>query len=147
MSGADSSGASQGGGGSREQREARELRDAVRALHRELLLAVQRLFEKLHGRVQGPGQLLELAVHDPLFVWLKPLSARLVELEELERDGVDAVRFEALRAGVEHVLERDAEFSAVYRGYLQAEPEVVVAHARVRRAFAAAARTGTASRA
>lgn len=115
--------------------DVRALRNAARALHKELLGAVQRRFEKLHRRVQGPGELLELAVHDPLFAWLKPLSARLVELEEVDVDAVAGERVVALRDGLAHLLEADEEFAAVYRVYLQAEPDVVVAHAELRRAM------------
>ena len=115
--------------------QARALRAAARALHKELLGAVQRRFEKLHRRVQGPGELLELAVHDPLFAWLKPLSARLVELEELDVDAADRERVAALRDGLAHLLDADEEFAAVYRVYLQSEPDVVIAHAELRRAL------------
>lgn len=115
--------------------EVRALRAAVRALHKELLGAVQRRFEKLHRRVQGPGELLELAAHDPLFEWLKPLSERLVELEELDVDAVAREQAAALRAGFGRLLDADGEFAAVYRVYLQSEPDVVIAHAELRRAL------------
>ena len=116
---------------------ARALRDAARGLHKQLLAAVQRRFEKLHRRVQGPGELLELAVHDPLFAWLKPLSALLVEVEELDDTAAGRERLEALRESLLHLLEADAEFGAVYRVYLQSEPDVVMAHAQLRRALQA----------
>jgi hypothetical protein len=125
--------------------EVRALRDAARALHRELLAAVRRRFEKLHRRVQGPGELLELAVHDPLFAWLKPLSTRLVELEELDLAAVDRPRLAELREGFGRLLDADAEFAPVYRVYLQAEPGVVMAHAELRRALQRSANLRTPS--
>jgi hypothetical protein len=112
----------------------REIAAALRVLHHRLLLATQKSFEKLHGRVAGPGALLELTLHDPLFAWLRPLSQFVAELDELaasedltERD------VEQARAEVARLIESEAEFRASYLVYLQSDPDVVVAHATLRR--------------
>jgi hypothetical protein len=110
----------------------RELAAAARTLHHRLLVATQKSFEKLHGRVESPGQLLQLAVHNPLFAWLRPLSAQLALLDELaeadELHDADAAR----AAGeITAVLESDA-FRGTFLVYLQSEPDVVLANAALR---------------
>jgi hypothetical protein len=118
----------------------RELAAALRTLHRRLLLATQTSFEKLHGRVEGPGALLQLAVHDPLFEWLRPLSQRVALLDELaEAEAVGDGDFVRAAAEVTQLVDGDSEFRAAYLVYLQSEPDVVLAHAALRRLIA---RTG-----
>jgi hypothetical protein len=121
----------------------RELAAAARTLHHRLLVATQKSFEKLHGRVENPGQLLQLAVHDPLFAWLRPLSAQLALLDELaEADALDDADVARAAAEVAEVLDSD-EFRGTFLIYLQTEPDVVLANAALR---APLARAGDASK-
>ncbi len=113
-----------------------ELSSALRVVHQRLLIAVQRNFEKLHGRVGGPGALLQLVVKDPLFAWLAPLTRQIAALDELGRDDVDAPVLAAARADVLALLDEDSDFRSSYLVYLQSEPDVVVAHATLRRLVA-----------
>jgi hypothetical protein len=110
----------------------RDLAAAARTLHHRLLVATQKSFEKLHGRVEGPGVLLQLAVHDPLFAWLRPLSQQLALLDELvEADELDDADLARVASEVAAVLESDA-FRASFLVYLQNEPDVVLANAALR---------------
>jgi hypothetical protein len=114
--------------------ELRELSAALRALHREALRATQQSFEKLHGAVRAPGEVLQLALHDPLFAWLRPLSRQMAALDELAAaDAVGAADLAGARAAVAALLGESPEFRPTYLVYLQAEPELVLAHAAVRR--------------
>ena len=117
----------------------RELGAAARVLHHRLLVATQKSFEKLHGRVQGPGVLLQLAVHDPLFAWLRPLSQKVALLDELAAaDDVGAEDFARAAAEVAELID-DQAFRGPYLVYLQTEPDVVIAHAALRALIARAA--------
>ena len=110
----------------------RELASAARKLHHRLLVATQKGFEKLHGRVESPGQLLQLAVHDPLFAWLRPLSAQLALLDELaEADEIHDADAARAASEVAAMLESDA-FRSTFLVYLQSEPDVVLANAALR---------------
>jgi len=113
-----------------------ELVAALRALHQRLLAVTQKSFEKLHGRVAGPGLLLQLAVQDPLFAWLRPLSQQIAMLDDL-MDAEELVPgdLDTTVAGIMALLEADGEFRSSYLVYLQAEPDVVMAHAALRRAL------------
>jgi hypothetical protein len=106
------------------------LADALRLLHRRLLASVQVGFEKLHGRVESAGGLLQLALHDPLFIWLAPMSRQIVALDELaESDAPDLIE---ARASVARLLDEPSDFRASYLTCLQADPDVVMGHAAVR---------------
>ena len=112
----------------------RELAHALRALHRQALTVTQQSFEKLHGRVRGPGELLQLAVHDPLFAWLRPLSQEIVALDErADSDEIGTQDLDAARASVVELFDSNAEFRGTYLVYLQEEPDLVLAHAAVRK--------------
>lgn len=110
----------------------RELAAAVRTLHHRLLGATQKSFEKLHGRVESPGQLLQLAVHNPLFAWLRPLSAQLALLDEIaEAEELRDTDVARAAGEIAAVLESDA-FRSTLLVYLQSEPDVVLANAALR---------------
>ena len=87
-----------------------ELASAARTLHHRLLVATQKSFEKLHGAaVEGPGVLLQLAVHNPLFAWLRPLSQQLALLDELaEADELHDADVARAAAELADVVESDA---------------------------------------
>ena len=110
----------------------RDLAAAARTLHHRLLVATQKSFEKVHGRVEGPGKLLQLAVHDPLFAWLRPLSQQLALLDELaEADDVRDADVSRAAAEVAQMLDSDA-FRGTFLIYVQNEPDVVLANAALR---------------
>lgn len=117
---------------SEPRRDLHELAAAARTLHHRLLVATQKGYEKLHGRVEGPGKLLQLAVHDPLFAWLRPLSAQLALLDELaEADELQSADVARAATEVADVLDADA-FRGTFLVYLQSEPDVVLANAVLR---------------
>jgi hypothetical protein len=110
----------------------RELAAAARALHHRLLVATQKSFEKLHGRVESAGQLLQLAVHDPLFAWLRPFSQQLALLDELA-DTEELGTSDVARAARELLELLTAEpFRGTLLVYLQTEPDVVIANSALR---------------
>jgi hypothetical protein len=111
-----------------------ELAAALRALHQRLLAVTQRNFEKLNGRVAGPGQLLQLVVHDQLFAWLRPLSQQIAAVDELmAAEELAPSDVETAVAGTLALLDQEGPFRGTYLVYLQAEPDVVLAHAALRR--------------
>jgi hypothetical protein len=120
--------------------ELRDLAEALRTLHQRLLRAVQKNFEKLHGRVDGPGALLKLAVEDALFAWLRPMSRELALLDELLANPEPAGESAVALARIAALLDRDSEFRASYLVYLQDDPDVVMAHAAVRQVLERAVR-------
>jgi hypothetical protein len=114
------------------------LRQALLALHKALLEAERRRYERLHGRVEGAGRLLQLLLHDPWFAWLRPLSALVVQIDELleAEEPPEPRALAALRDQVRTLLTPDEGgegFGEQYHDALQSSPDVVLAHREVSR--------------
>jgi hypothetical protein len=120
-----------------------EVSRRLRAVHESLVGAVQVAFERLHGRVNGSGTLLALVLDDPLFAWLRPMSALAAELDTLADDedvNVDMTKLTEVRTSIElwtSISGEPNEFAESYRVFLQTDPGVVMAHAALKQELAA----------
>ena len=120
------------------------LAEALRELHRELVVIARAEFEATRGAVPA-GLFVQALVEDPSLQWLRPLSVLIVELETLseqeEPPSIDRADAERIAKEVEHHLTPSASSSSAlarrYEALLQESPEVVVEHGRVRSALAA----------
>ena len=114
----------------------RALRTALLTLHKAVLDAERRRYERAHGPIENPAQALRLVMEDPWFAWLQPLAELIIQADE--RLAVDVpVELADLRAfgvNVRGLLQFDlggAQFHDAYLRTLQDVPDVVVAHAHV----------------
>jgi len=113
----------------------RALRMALLALHKTLLDHERERYERAHGRVESPGQMLNLVMNDPWFAWLRPMSALVVQADERldSDDGVSATDVTAFSVQIRDLLQ--GTFAGVdqvaYQRALQDAPEVVMAHGRL----------------
>src|SRR5205823_15053962 len=78
-----------------------ESRERLRELSRALLRLLKALldderaqFERVRGRIESSGQFLQLVLHDEWFAYLRPLSALVVQIDEL-LDAEEATEEEA----------------------------------------------------
>jgi hypothetical protein len=98
------------------------------------LIDVERLrHERIHGRIDGAGRLLQLVINDPAFAWVRPLSSLIVRMDALlaDADALDAAEAEALIDHARRHLRPDPtgnEFAKLYDRALQESPDVVLAH-------------------
>ena len=114
----------------------RKLNDArlgLLALHKALLD-----YERTHGRVESSGAFLQLALGDPQFAWLRPISELVVQIDELlvsEEPGaeVDADTIMAQAKSLLRADENGDDFQRRYHRALQDSPEVVMGHAQWKR--------------
>ena len=114
------------------------VRHGLLSLHKALIVAEQLTYERIYGRVDSTGQLLQLVMNDPWFTWLHPLSNMVVRIDELldseERLSVDDV---ALIMAEVRTLIRPSEAGDGYeRSYyeaLQRAPDVVMAHCEMKK--------------
>ena len=116
-----------------------EAASALREVHKVLVRAVRFAYEREVGPVGGPGYLLRLLTEDPYFAWLHPMSELIVDLDallaqELLPPGtVAGVRMEVNRL----TQAGGSPFWEKYAPLLQSEPQVAVAHGRLRQALKA----------
>ena len=115
----------------------RALRLGLLALHKALLDTEQRRYERVHGRIEGPHQALQLVLKDPWFAWVRPISELIVEVDaRLDDDDVPLqwAEAQAFRGQIAGLLQQDLgseTFRDQYRRSLQDEPDVVMAHGKL----------------
>jgi len=121
---------------SAESRERlREVSSALLRLHKALLDDERAQFERVRGRIESSGQFLQLVLHDEWFAYLRPLSALVVQIDEL-LDAEEATKEEAdaLVAQARAMLkpsETGSEFERRYYAAIQRDPEVIFAQREV----------------
>ena len=125
--------------------ESRErLRGVSRALlrlHKALLDDERVQFERVRGRIASSGEFLQLVLHDEWFAYLRPLSALVVQIDEL-LDAEEATKEEAdaLIAQARAMLkpsETGSEFERRYYAAIQRDPDVIFAQREVMRILTA----------
>jgi hypothetical protein len=107
-------------------------------LHKALIVAEQLTFERIYGRIDSTGQLLQLVMNDPWFTWLHPLSNMVVRIDELldTTEGVTAEDVIAILAEVRALIRPSEQGDGFERSYyeaLQRAPDVVMAHCEMKK--------------
>lgn len=108
--------------------------EAARALHKALIDATQRDYERLHGRITNPYALFTIVANDPAFAWLQPMTRAIVDLEDLagrKEPAPAEADVKESRAKLEKLLKTDGDpFSTRYLALVQGSPEVAVEDGR-----------------
>jgi hypothetical protein len=115
-----------------------DIRRGLLGLHKALIVAEQVTYERINGRVDSTGKLLQLVLNDPWFTWLHPLSQMVVRIDELleDDDDVTDVEVEHFLTEVRALIRPSEEGDGFERSYyeaLQREPDVIFAHVEVKR--------------
>lgn len=115
----------------------------LRDLHKLLLEYEKRIYEKTYGRVEGPYQLLGLAMDDPQFAWLRAMSGEMVNLDEvrLNRDGVTETDLRLVGTRLRALLVQDREATDFHKRYEEAkaeDPAILLSHRDLMAALPAA---------
>ncbi len=116
-------------------------RDAVLRLHRALLETERVAWQRLNGRVVNNAELLQLAISDSWFAWLRPLTTLIAAMDEAMHDASPEAeaRVPELLAATRDLLHPDDdgnEFQQRYFEFVQRSPDVAVAHGEVMKALA-----------
>lgn len=106
---------------------------SLRALHKLLLDYEKRIYEKTYGRVEGPYQLLGLAMNDPQFAWLRSLSGEMVHLDEVRanKEGATEADLRLVGTRLRALLIEDRTATDFQKRYEEAkaeEPGILLAH-------------------
>ncbi len=124
-----------------------ELRNGLLSLHKTLLDSERATYERDIARINSTGELLKLVLYDPWFAWLHELSEFVVLIDETldAIDGkvkmkseepapvIDPDRFIAQSWELLAPDESGTGFAKRYFEALQRDPDVVLAHARMRK--------------
>jgi hypothetical protein len=109
--------------------------ETLRSVHKSLIDATQRDYEKVHGRIANPYALFTLVAQDPAFAWLQPMTRLIVDLEDLagrKSAPVGSDDFLGARHEVQELIGSDkAGFAGAYRARVQGDPAVAVEHGRL----------------
>lgn len=117
-----------------------DIRSHLVSLHKTLIDSERAAYEQTFGPLESKNQFLQLLISDPWFVWLRPLSALVVDIDEaLEAEEPptteSAAAFVAQVRGLLKTSEEGHGFPRSYFEALQREPDVVLAHAAVIKAL------------
>jgi len=115
-----------------------DLRQSLLRLHKTLLDSERVAYERVHGRVASRGELFQLVVGHEWFAWLHKISELVVHIDEM-LDAEEAVTpADATRViDQTRILLKPSEegdgFSKHYYDALQRDPDVVLAHAAMKK--------------
>ena len=121
-----------------------ELREALRSvskallpLHRALINAAREDYTFAYEPVT-PTQLLGLLGDDPFFAWLKPVTAIIVDIDEMARRDFERADVDAVLGRIDRLFGTSPEeaFAEQYVPILQRGVDVAIGHAAVRQAVA-----------
>lgn len=112
-----------------------QLHAALLRLHKILLDDERSAYEREHGRI-APAEMLQLAIGDAQFAWLRHISELVIQIDELtESDEPDAASLAGdLLAQIRALLlapNPEDEFGRKYTAALQRLPDAVLAHKSV----------------
>jgi hypothetical protein len=108
----------------------REISKALIPLHRHLIDAARSDYAFAYDTGATPSQLVELLQNDPFFAWLKPLTAVIVDIDEMARRDFEEASVLAIPRRIEKMFAAEQ-----YVTILQRDVEVAGAHAVVRKAL------------
>ena len=119
----------------------REVSRALLRLHKSLLDDERVQFERVRGRIESSGEFLQLVLHDEWFAYLRPLSALVVQVDELlDAEAATKEEADALIAQARAMLkpsETGNEFERRYYAAIQRDPDVIFAQREVVRLLTA----------
>jgi hypothetical protein len=115
-----------------------DLRHALLKLHKILLDSERLAYERVHGRISSTGEFFQLVVGGEWFAWLHRVSELVVEIDEMLEADEPATAIDATRViDQTRLLLKPSEagdgFRKRYFDALQRDPDVVLAHAAVKK--------------
>jgi hypothetical protein len=115
-----------------------DLRHGLLKLHKILLDSERVSYERVHGRIASTGEFFQLVVGGDWFAWLHRISELVVEIDEMLDADEPATAIEATRViDQTRMLLKPSEdgegFAKRYFEALQRDPDVVLAHAVVKK--------------
>ena len=112
------------------------LRNLLLEQHKLLLDRERESYEKINGKIAGPGHFLALVLGDPHFLWLKQISTLMVEIDEAlsRRSTAGQPVADALTAQAREIMkprETGSDFQIRYYQAVQESPDIVILQCRI----------------
>ncbi len=110
----------------------------LKNVHKHLLENEKVAAEIQLDRKLNPLEFFTLITQDESFVWMKPLSALMAEIDEFidESEDITAKDVESIRDRVDFILrDPSSKVAPRYLQYLSQDPDFILAHADLRRAL------------
>jgi hypothetical protein len=109
-------------------------------VHKAALDHERARYERIHPPVGGPLEFLKLALNDPWFAWLRPMSELIVQIDEfvMSKEPTELRQGEALLVQARELLtpsETGNAFAREYHRAMTESTEVAMAHGEWRRAI------------
>jgi hypothetical protein len=120
------------------QREAlRETSKSLLPLHQRLINVAKEHYFVITSMRATPTELVGLLMSDPFFAWLKPVTALIVDIDEMARVDFEPADVARIVDRVERLFGVSAEnaFAEKYVPILQSDVDVAIAHAALRQAL------------
>jgi len=105
----------------------RETSKALIPLHRHLINAAKSDYQFAYAKEVSATQLVDLLQNDPFFVWLKPFTSLIVDIDEMARADFEPSDVATILARIDPILT-----DTRYIDMLQREVDVASAHAALR---------------
>jgi len=120
------------------RRRLTDLRHGLLRLHKALLDSERVSYERAHGRIESRGEFFQLVIGNAWFAWLHAVSELVVQIDEMldaeePPTAIDATRLIARARLLLRPSEEGEGFSKRYFDALQRDPDVVLAHAAVKK--------------
>lgn len=116
----------------------REVSRLLIPLHRAVIEAAKDDYAFAFGPIGQPTHLLRLLGDDPFFAWLKPITALIVDIDDMSRRDFDSAEVGSVVERIDSMFGSAAgpEFAKQYVPILQRSVDVAAGHAALRNAVA-----------
>jgi hypothetical protein len=119
--------------------ELHHLSAKLKDLHKHLLGFQARIAQEEDARKYGPYDLLQMAVHDIRFAWIRELSELITQIDIYSSDDEAGEPYD-LRAVMDQVVsllaDSRSDFSLGYQAALRADPHLTMTEVEVKKALA-----------
>src|SRR5882724_7291472 len=120
------------------RRRLTDVRQGLLRLHKALLDSERVSYEREHGRIESRGEFFQLVIGNAWFAWLHAVSELVVQIDEMldaeePATAIDATRLIDRARLMLRPSEEGEGFAKRYFDALQRDPDVVLAHAAVKK--------------
>ena len=121
----------------RQRAALRETSKTLLPLHQRLIQEAKNDYAAATSMPATPTELVRLLMEDPFFAWLKPVTALIVDIDEMARVDFETTDVARIAERIDRLFGANVEsaFAEKYIPVLQRDVDVAIAHAALRQAL------------